>query len=113
VTDYSSIMFDFLLTGKPVLTLDLEPGQHQSYEPDYGLVPEGDFRINYTTETLGAKLRKAMFDDKRREERLAYAKQVFESDATHACSDLMQLIDGLVERSQQPDFKVWMPGTSA
>jgi CDP-glycerol glycerophosphotransferase len=112
VTDYSSIMFDFLLTGKPVLTLDLQPGQHQNYEPDYNLVPAGDFRINYTTETLGAKLRKALFDDKRRDERLAYARQVFESEPSSACADLMQLLDALVEQSQQPDFKVWAPGSA-
>ena len=112
VTDYSSIMFDFLLTGKPVLTLDLNPGDHQSYEPDYGLVPEGDFRITYNTETLSTKLKRALFDDKNKDMRLAYAKQVFESDPLTACDDLLQLIDRLVEQSQQPDFKVWVPGTS-
>lgn len=111
VTDYSSIMFDFLLTGKPVLTLDLKPGDHQNYEPDYRLVPDGDFRITYTTETLGAKLKKAVFDDKRQAQRLAYARTVFESDPTSACSDLMQLLDALVDQSQQPDFKVWAPGS--
>jgi CDP-glycerol glycerophosphotransferase len=109
-TDYSSIMFDFLLTGKPVLTLDLQPGDHQSYEPDYSLVPEGDFRIPYTSETFGAKLKRALFDDKGREARLAYARQVFDADPGTACDDLLQLLDQLVEQTQQPDFKVWAPG---
>lgn len=111
-TDYSSIMFDFLLTGKPVMTLDLQPGEHQSYEPDYGLVPEGDFRVPYTTETFTAKLRRALYDDKGQQARQAYAQQLFTSDPLNASDDLLQLIDALVERSQQPDFKVWSPGAA-
>lgn len=106
-------MFDFLLTGKPVLTLDLNPGDHQSYEPDYSLVPEGDFRITYDTETINTKLKRALFDDKDKDARLAYAQRVFESDPLKACDDLLQLIDGLVEQSQRPDFKVWAPGAPA
>lgn len=111
-TDYSSIMFDFLLTGKPVMTLDLQPGDHQSYEPDYGLVPEGDFRITYDTESFGAKLKRALFDDKGQAAREAYVRRLYESDPLNASDDLLQLIDLLVEQSQQPDFKVWQPGAS-
>jgi CDP-glycerol glycerophosphotransferase len=112
VTDYSSIMFDFLLTGKPVLALDLEAGAHQSYEPDYSLVPEGDFRITYSTETINTKLKRALFDDKSKDTRLAYARRVFESDPLAASDDLLQLIDTLVEHNQRPDFKVWAPGAT-
>jgi CDP-glycerol glycerophosphotransferase (TagB/SpsB family) len=112
VTDYSSIMFDFLLTGKPVLALDLDPGTHQSYEPDYSLVPEGDFRITYNTETINTKLKRALFDDKGKEARLAYSRRVFESDPLTASDDLLQLIDTLVEHNQRPDFKVWAPGAT-
>lgn len=112
VTDYSSIMFDFLLTGKPVLTLDLQPGEHQSFEPDYSLVPEGDFRILYSTETFSARLKRALFDDTQRDARLAYARQVFESDPLTASDDLLQLLDQLVDQTQRPDFKVWAPGAA-
>lgn len=110
VTDYSSIMFDYLLTGNPVLTLDLQPGDHQDYEPDYSLVPEGHFREVFTLENFPAKLRTALFDDTRRAERLAYAAKLFESDTVTSSEELMTLVDGLVERSQQADYSVWRAG---
>lgn len=112
VTDYSSIMFDYLLTGNPVLTLDLKPGDHQDYEPDYSLVPAGHFREVFTMENFPETLKRALFDDTRREERLAYAQTLFEGDTLQAAEQLMHFIGELVERSQRPDFSVWQaPGT--
>lgn len=110
VTDYSSIMFDFLLTGRPVLTLDIAPGEHQSYEPDYSLVPEGEFRLPFTTPGLRPVLRRALEDDAGQAAREAYSRRVFESDPLTACDDLMQRVDQLVDQAVRPDFTVWTPG---
>jgi CDP-glycerol glycerophosphotransferase len=112
VTDYSSIMFDYLLTGRPVLTLDLQPGDHQDFEPDYGLVPRGDegaFRAVFTPATFAATLQRALFDDRGRDARLAYAARLFETDPAAASAQIMALVDALVEDSQQPDWNVITP----
>jgi len=112
VTDYSSIMFDYLLTGRPVLTLDLNPGDHQDFEPDYALVPTcdaGEFRAVFTPPTFAATLRRALFDDQGRQARLDYAGKLFETDPAAASAQVMALVDALVEDSQQPDWNVITP----
>ena len=107
VTDYSSIMFDFLLTGKPVLTLDLEPGEHEDFEPDYSLVPPGEFRIPFTVGDFAAKLERALGDDTGRAARTAYAEKIFETDPGAAPDDVLQLVDRLVEDATRPAYRVW------
>ena len=107
VTDYSSILFDYLLTGRPVLTLDLDAQAHQSYEPDWGLVPPGPFRVPFRSASFADALAGALAGDAGRSERLAYAQKVFETDPLQACDSLLQVIDALVERCQCADHKVW------
>lgn len=109
VTDYSSILFDFLLTGAPVLTLDLQPGEHQNFEPDWSLVPPGLPRRSFRGDGFGPALADVLCDDADRAARAAYAQQIFETDPAAACTQLLQVIDRLVERSQQPDHAVWLP----
>ncbi|MFT3821570.1 MAG: CDP-glycerol glycerophosphotransferase family protein [Rubrivivax sp.] len=109
VTDYSSILFDFLLTGAPVLTLDLQPGEHHSFEPDWSLVPPGLARRGFRGDGFGPALADVLCDDADRAARAAYARQIFETDPAAACAQLLQVIDRLVERSQQPDHAVWLP----
>jgi len=106
VTDYSSIMFDYLLTGRPVLTLDLNPGDHQDFEPDYSLVPEGDFRAPFQPSGFSDCLKRSLFDDRGAQARRDYAGRVFETDPAAASAQVMALVDALVEDSQQPDWNV-------
>lgn len=110
VTDYSSIMFDYLLTGKPVLTLDLDAKSHRSFEPDYSLVPDGDFRIPFTSDDFIARASDALSGDEGRQARLDYAARLFETDPAQASDSLLKVIDVLVERSQERDHQVWQIG---
>lgn len=109
VTDYSSIMFDHLLSGHPVLTLDLGDGQHQRFEPDYRLVPPGDFRYEFGTEGFEDTWLRALLDDPLRSARQAYAREIFASDPAQACDDLLRVLDRLVEQATAPDWQVWQP----
>jgi len=107
VTDYSSIMFDYLLTGRPVLTLELHEGGHQRYEPDFSLVPPGEFRVPFQVEDFSQTLIDVLSSDRARDARLGYASQLFETDPSRASDTLLQVVDRLVEQSQAADFVVW------
>jgi hypothetical protein len=88
----------------------MPPASRARFEPDYSLVPAGEYQTTFTTETLASTLEAALSEDGAREERLAYSKLLFETDPLTASDDLLQLIDSLVERSQERHVEVWRPG---
>ncbi|MEY4564235.1 MAG: hypothetical protein RLZZ618_3512 [Pseudomonadota bacterium] len=106
LTDYSSIMFDFLHTGKPVLSLDLAPDEHQRFEPDFSLVPDIDFRHKFTRADFEQKLNRALYDDDRSDQRAEMVARIFESDPAQASNQLLGLVDRLVEAAVADDFTV-------
>lgn len=106
LTDYSSIMFDFLLTGKPVLSLDLAHDEHQRFEPDFSLVPEVGFRHKFTRVDFESKLRQALYEDDLRPQRDEMAARIFETDPALASEQLLRLIDRLVETAVADDYTV-------
>lgn len=97
VTDYSSIMFDFLLTGNPVMKLKIELNDHRSFEPDYSLIPPLDFAYDFTEETFASAMRQALLNDTMRPERQAMCDELFETDADKACASLFNLLSHEVD----------------
>jgi CDP-glycerol glycerophosphotransferase len=106
VTDYSSIMFDFLHTGKPVLSLDLQRGEHQNFEPDWSLVPDVDFRHRFSADDFEQQLRTALHEDQLHDRRVQMRDRIFESEPLNASDALLQLIDRLVAQAMADDFTV-------
>ncbi len=98
ITDYSSIMFDFLLTEKPVLKLQLALDEHRSFEPDYSLIPQVEFAYDYTQETLPVILYEALFNDTMRANRKKMCELLFQTDPTQACASLLKCLEQEVIR---------------
>lgn len=110
VTDYSSIMFDFLLTGKPVMTLDLSNQQHQNFEPDFSLVPDLPYRHVFTPDTFIEQLGKALYRDELGPQRQIMASTIFETDPTQASNQLLSFIDRLVDDREISDGEFTVHG---
>lgn len=97
VTDYSSIMFDFLLTEKPIMRLDFENQRHRNFEPDFSLVPDVDFAYLFTQKNLPDVLKKALYQDDKKEQRQEMARMLFPGNNTDACTGLITLLHHEVE----------------
>jgi len=109
ITDYSSIMFDYLLTGKPVLTLDIPAGKHHNFEPDYRLVPGNDnWRYRFTPDNLVEVLHSALHQDDKQFARQEMLAQIFACDSSQANADLAyKVVKMLEERCQSPQLQVF------
>ena len=92
ITDYSSIMFDFLITQKPILRLELDRASHRSYEPDFSLIPPGEFAYRFTKETLPALLAQALDADVKAAERREMRDALFETDPLQSSASLIRLL---------------------
>jgi CDP-glycerol glycerophosphotransferase len=106
VTDYSSIIFDYLLTGKPILTVGMDKGT----DFDYTLIPGGDsFRYIFNHENVADVFRHALFDDDQQDARQKVRDLIFESDDGKANSSIAEKIIHIydVETAQKHQIEIF------
>lgn len=93
ITDYSSIMFDFLFTGKPIFTFDASTQTSYGFEPDWSLIPDTPFRYDFDAHSLESVLSANMSAHPLQASQRVLCDQLFESDPLLASSQLLQVID--------------------
>ena len=106
VTDYSSIMFDFLHVDRPILRLDPAAGTRTTYEPDFSLVPDVDFADVFTLPTFPEVLRRVLADDRRGEQRALLRGLVFTTDPSKASDRIVDLVNDVAVERARPAFTV-------
>ncbi|MEP6461224.1 hypothetical protein [Citrobacter freundii] len=78
---------------KPVLTLDIAPGEHANFEPNYTLLPiSSNFRYKFTRDNIISMLHQALFKDEQAVDREQAVASLYPSDNVNACQKLESLI---------------------
>lgn len=89
ITDYSSIMFDFILTRKPVLTFDIPPHVRLNFEPDYSLVPDIAFSYGFDKASLQSQLLLSLDAHPHAQAQQGMVEALYETDPAHSCHKLV------------------------
>lgn len=106
VTDYSSIIFDYLLTGKPILTVGMDKGT----DFDYSLIPDGDsFRYVFNHENVTDVFKHALFADDQQNARQKVCDLIFESDNQMANRSIAEKIIHIydIETAQKHQIEIF------
>jgi CDP-glycerol glycerophosphotransferase (TagB/SpsB family) len=109
ITDYSSIMFDFLLTHRPIFTFNTRTQVSYGFEPDYSLIPEGNFRYDFTAENFEAVLDRNLADHPLQADQRKLSAALFETPAEDACAQLVQFIADAANHVVDKSFTLTRP----
>lgn len=93
ITDYSSIMFDFLFTGKPIFTFDASTQVSYEFEPDWSLIPDTPFRYEFTADNLEQVLDASIDAHPLASSQRELCSQLYETDPLDASAQLLRVID--------------------
>lgn len=92
ITDYSSIMFDYLLTGRPIFTFDSLTQVAYGFEPDWSLVPDTPFRYVFDASNMEQVLDAQLDAHPLRASQQQLCRQLFETNPLRASDLLVRVI---------------------
>jgi CDP-glycerol glycerophosphotransferase (TagB/SpsB family) len=113
ITDYSSIMFDFLLTGRPIFTFDSRTQVAWGFEPDYSLIPEGGFRYEFDATNFEKVINDNLSTHPLAAAQRELAGKIYETPPADACAHLLSVIQELSRAAVDKDFTVITPALPA
>jgi len=93
ITDYSSIMFDYVLTGRPVFTFDTLTQVAYGFEPDWSLIPDTPFRYVFNASNMEQVLDAQLDAHPLRASQQQLGHQLFETNPLHASDLLIRVIE--------------------
>jgi CDP-glycerol glycerophosphotransferase len=113
ITDYSSIMFDFLLTNRPIFTFETRTQVSYGFEPDYSLVPDVAFRYPFTRESFESVVEANLTTHPLAASQRELQSRIFETNPAHACSALLEMIAACVDAAMERNITVIHPEGAA
>ena len=109
ITDYSSIMFDFLLTNRPIFTFETRTQVSYGFEPDYSLVPDVPFRYSFTRDTFERVVEENVTSHPLAASQREMQSRIFETDPSNSCSALLEMIAACVDAAMETKITVIHP----
>lgn len=113
ITDYSSIMFDFLLLRRPVFTYDTRTQFPHATDPDYSLIPGTPFRYEFTRENFESVVSRNLATHPLRASQEKLCGELYETPAHDACAQLIHTLVQLGTQTVEKNYTVLAPPRAA
>jgi CDP-glycerol glycerophosphotransferase len=109
ITDYSSIMFDFLLTNRPIFTFETRTQVSYGFEPDYSLIPDVPFRYPFTRENFESVVESNLASHPLAASQRTLTTRIYETDPACSNDGLLEVIAACVDAAMEIKLTVIHP----